>query len=403
MFQSLLPARSPSSERRSQASGTLLRLAFSTVVLGCAWWLFQADFITDFGQDYAAARAWWDGRNPNGSTIELLKRDVPELAARYAEQNPDLRTPHPPVATLLALPFGRFSWPMAQRTWLIVCWVMVTAAWEILRLPPVVCFATAPLWIFALTLGTHEPLLFVLLASALAVRDRSPVLFGSLIGLCTAVKLYPAVFLFGCMVSKQYRALLAGVTACVLALLLSEAVLGWGVIWNWWPYLGVNTLNYVDDERNVSLVRLVRLLIPGAPPTTVGILLAGVLVIPIVRILKTSEGVRPLLPVVFLVSPLSWRHYLGLLSLGPLRWPELVGLFVPPLLLLLGSQGVIPSKGLSPLVDRLLVLLVQMPLLLSLLGVWYRWVRRSSRLKNEPRTTNDEGDGDVSRNPSSPE
>jgi hypothetical protein len=250
-------------------------------------------------------------------------------------------------------------------------------------------------------------------------------LFGTLVGLSAAVKVYPVIFLLGLIVSRQYRAVLAAVTAGALAVLVSEILLGWGVTWDWLGYLGANTLHYVDDERNLSLVRLVRLLIPGAPPMIVGTLLGVALLVPIARGLATSEGIRPLLPVVLLASPLTWRYYLGLLSLTEqpsrhrqsltegwsdhptgsarlkkprasansqihrLRWPELLCLAVPPILLLLGSRGVIPAEELAPLVEGLLVLLIQLPLLLALLWVWYRSASgrfgRHGGLESEPR------------------
>lgn len=332
------------------------------------------EFTSDFGQDYAAARGWWQNNNPNGKTVPLLEESAPELAEDYAALNPEMQTAHPPFATLLTVPISFFSWQTAQVIWLVISWGCVVIAWEISRLPLPVCLATVPLWIFCLSFGTHEPLIYLLLAAGLNLKKRKEIGTGILIGFCTSIKVYPLVFVLGMCIRKEYRAMLSFLLTVGILFVLCESVLGFGVTRDWLSYVPKNTLRYVDDERNMSLVRLVRLLIPNALPMLVGILLGTVLVLPLISRIRKTNSISPLLPVLLLSTPLCWRYYLGLLSLAPLRRVEMFCLAIPPIVLLLGIHFSIDTQRIHPVFAGLLKLSIQLPLLLVLLMVWYRFV-----------------------------
>jgi hypothetical protein len=153
---------------------------------------------------------------------------------------------------------------------------------------------------------------------------------------------------------------------------VSELVLGVGTTLGWLRYMPTNTARYVDDERNISMVRIMRLVLPSTPSLLAGIVVSIIFALPFVKKLRERESGSQLLPVMLLASPLTWRYYLGLLSMLSLTRIERICLAVPPVILLLGILEIIPSQNLIPAVEKLLVLLVQLPLLMTLFMVWYR-------------------------------
>lgn len=344
-----------------------LRLGIgATMIVVALLWLPRFP-VPDIAQDYAAARGWLAGRDPNGPTAELLADCCPDLARNY----PAMQTAHPPLATLLALPLAGLPWETARALWLLLSGAAVVAAWHIARVSPLVCAVTASFWIIALVLGTHEPLLFVLLAAALLLDARRPLWAGALIGLAAAIKIYPILLLVGLWLSGRRRSVLAALAAGAGAVALTELVLGWGVTFAWMAYTPVNTLRYVDEIGNGSLVRLVRAVIPDASPTLVTLAAFGLLLAPVLPRLRRGDWLRPLLPIILLVSPLSWRHYMGLTALNPLGRIELICLGVAGLAALLVGLEVIPPANMAPL--------VQGPLLITLLLLWYAATRPPRR------------------------
>ena len=76
------------------------------------------------------------------------------------------------------------------------------------------------------------------------------------------------------------------------------------------------------------------------------------------------------MPVLLLVSPLSWRHYMGLVAIDPARPFELICLGVAGVAALLIGMHMLPPDNMAPV--------VQSPLLLALLLIWYRQARAKS-------------------------
>jgi hypothetical protein len=97
------------------------------------------------------------------------------------------------------------------------------------------------------------------------------------------------------------------------------------------------------------------------PPALIALLLAAALVWPLRSKIQAADPIRPLLPVALLVSPISWRHYLGLTGLLDLGWFEQLCLFVAGTLAMLTSMKII-----GPVPE----LLVQFPLVAMLLVLW---------------------------------
>jgi alpha-1,2-mannosyltransferase len=333
-------------------------------------------FTSDFGQDYAAARGWWMGQDTNGSTVELLRICAPDLAQAYAKTKFGgvMQTPHPPIATMLALPFAAVPWPMARALWLLTSWTAVAVAWSYGKANLWTCLATIPLWTMALGLGTHEPILFLLLTCAFRYENEQPARAGVLLGLAAAIKIYPAFLLLGLVVGRRRTMLLSAAATLLMACAFAELVIGLGSSWKWLEYIPVNTARYVDTERNLSLVRQVRLLCPCLTPFVISCGLSVVLALPLVRHLYRGASSRHLVSAMLLASPLTWRYYLTLLSVQPLRVHELVGLGLPAMILILGMLGIMPSEQIPRLVQTGLIFLCELPFLVTLLSVWYRAV-----------------------------
>jgi len=350
---------------------TWLTLAISASILVVAL-LQLPNFLSDYGQDYAAARGWWHGQDPNAHTADLLAECCAEIAPAYGS----MQTAHPPFATLLALPLGWLPWPTARLIWLLLAWAAITAAWLLLRVSPWLCAATASFWIIALGLGTHEPLLFLLLALALIFQERGPRLAAVLVGICAAIKVYPALLILGLWISGRRQMALIAVATGVAALALCELVLGFGVTLAWLRFVPVNTQFYVDSNGNGSLVRLVRAVLPGAEPTLVALVALALLLLPLIPRIRAGAWLQPLMPVLLLVSPLSWRHYMGLVAIEPARPVELICLGVAGVAALLIGMRVLPPDNMAPV--------VQSPLLLALMLMWYRQARVKGRSTPAP-------------------
>lgn len=73
--------------------------------------------ISDFSQDYLAARAIIAGQNPSAPTAMLATLHGVPPAAATALQNA-----HPPTSILVALPFALLEWPHARLAFFAVSW-----------------------------------------------------------------------------------------------------------------------------------------------------------------------------------------------------------------------------------------------------------------------------------------
>ena len=355
------------------------RILISIAILIAAL-LLLPQFQPDYAQDYAAASGWWRGRDSNERTADLLAECCADIAPLYG----GMQTAHPPFATLLAIPLAWLSWPVARLLWLVLSWVAIAGAWQLGRVDPWACAATASFWVIALGLGTHEPVLFLLLAIASRVEQRYPHYAGIAIGLCAAIKIYPAVLIAGLLIGGRRSAALAAVSTTALVFGLCELVLGLGVTRGWLGFVPLNTLHYVDEIGNDSLVRLVRAVVPGAALAPVTLAILALLMAPLIPRLRRGDWLKPLVPVMLLASPLSWRHYMGLVALDRLGAFELVCLGVAGVVALLIGMQLLPADNMAPI--------VQGPLLIVLLLLWYRHARltRTSAPSSQQHAPNDE-------------
>ncbi|MGB6042152.1 MAG: glycosyltransferase family 87 protein [Pirellulales bacterium] len=357
----MLPAGHSSGELRY----AIFRLLVATGLAVLAVTQILNTDTPDFAQDYAAAWAHWHGRSVNAPTRELLDECWPEHGYHQLQQ---VRQPHPPFATLLALPLALLPFAAARLLWCGLSVVAIVAAWQLVRTDLVTCLATVPIWCIALVLGTHEPLLFVMIALAIVLLPRAPLLVGVTIGLSIALKAYPVVLLAGLLIARRWRSVYAATATVILVCAASELVLGIGTTSAWLRYTSENTAHYVQSTQNSSLVRFVYSVV-AFPPAAIALVLTAALIWPLRSKIQASNPLRPLLPVALLVSPISWRHYMGLTGLLEL------GRFEQACLLLAGTLALLASMKITEPVPELFV---QFPLVAVLLVLWAKSVLRDN-------------------------
>ncbi len=318
---------------------------------------------SDFLQDYVPACSWHLGENPNTPIHDMKDACFPEAVLFVSFD----RSAHPPLATLLALPFALFSWETARYLWAIVGCACVTWGWYVTRASFFLCLSTMGLWLYGLLLGALEPFLFALIAAALVVKPRSLLLAGGLLGIAAALKVYPAVLIIGLWLSGHRRMVVGALVGGALSVIIAELVLGHMVTAAWLSYIPTNTLTYVDEVKNISLVRIVRTVLPGAAPMVISLVAGVLLTVPLWKELRRGVWLPTMLPVMLLISPLCWSYYLGLAPLGKTGLPERIALLV------CGTIQALFWVGLMPLLPaENMAIVAYGPLLLVLLAMWYR-------------------------------
>ena len=302
----------------------------------------------DFSQEWLSARNYWTGQpvySPQHKTLVQHTGMKPQGPYLQFDWNA-----HPPVAILLALPFGRLSYPDAHQAWniamsVLLLWALLLAIR--LREAP---FRVDHLLALVTLLAFCHPLLlqmkygqlngflvFLLVAAWWADRRQYQYLAGACIGAAAAIKLLPAFLFIYWLMQGRWRALLGGAGAFVLLNSLAWAVLDPGAF-GAYIFTAVPSINHFQGSwLNMSLPGLwVKLFNPEPSENVVPLLrapaLAQVLVIAsqVVVVVLTAIRCRQAhtreqrdralgLAVVgmLLVSPITWSHYL-LMLLMPL-------------------------------------------------------------------------------------
>lgn len=318
---------------------------------------------SDFLQNYVSACGWWHGYDPNAPIQAMRDVCFPNTEIYFSFE----RSAHPPLATLVTVPFALLSWDIARYLWLLVGWACIVWGWYRSRATIWVCLATLGLWLYGLLLGALEPLLFALLAGAVALKPRSLLLAGSLVGIAAALKVYPAVLIIGLWLSGHRRMAIGALVGGALSALIAELVLGHQVTAAWLAYAPVNAQIHVDAVRNLSLVRVVRTILPDAAPIGIALVAGVALTAPLWKALRRGIWLPTMLPVMLLISPLCWSHYLGLLALIKINRPEQIVLLLCGMLQLLFWVRLMPF-----LPAENMAIVAYGPLLLVLLVLWYR-------------------------------
>lgn len=363
----------------------------------------------DFFQEWASARFLLDGRPIYTSLTEAIERYLGlsvhgEAGHRRTRVLIDVNA-HPPTSVLLAVPLAGLSYPDATLVWNVLSLgLLALAFWLVARQLDIPLSAWSVFPIVALLLlcnpfraqmlqaQLNAVLVALIVGAWVAERNGRPYLAGALLGLATAVKIFPAFLFVYFLVRREWKAVAAGCICLLVVTLLTAAVVGWET----YPYYVRHVLPriepYQSSWENLSLIGLWRKLFDPATDLErveplwrsplVFRLLAGFSVLGVLAVLvwrtagANSRLGRDLafgLTVIgmLLVSPMTWTHYFLLLLLPlALLWVHLppsggvravfllilAGLWLDPLLL---PDALIPGgreSGVASPVQTLLIL-----------------------------------------------
>jgi hypothetical protein len=352
----------------AQPGPSWVRVALWAVVcvVVCAWMLpVQVrslrpgpDHTTDFFQDWAAARYFFEGRSiyadQEPATLRYFGRPIRKDSPRDTFNQFNA---HPPPAVLLVLPFGRLDYPTAQLVWTSLWLLLLPAAvWLALdaaevrpRLWTLLIWLPLLTWCMPLQGEVFQGqlnrviLLLVVLAWVLE-RGGRPWLAGACIGAAASIKVLPAFLFLYFLCRGRWRALAGGLLAALALNAVAASVFGVGA---YEEYVGrvvpLTAERYRDDAMNVSLTAFwTRLFDPvrgGAEPMVAshGLFVALRLASQAAVILAAawaawkarSEAARDhayaaAVAGALLVSPITWAPYfLLLLPAGVLLWRDL--------------------------------------------------------------------------------
>ena len=239
---------------------------------------------------------------------------------------------YPPVAAIFAVPLAMMSWPVAQAVWVafvyvpfaVIVWYSFrpllrrAGPWRVVLFAALFCAGS---YLFPMQdemrFGQVDAVLAALaVADCAAVKPRWP--RGALVGLATAVKLVPGVFIIYLWVSGQRRAAttatLAALAWSVGAFLLvpKDSVTYWtSAIFNS-GRLGDNAGTENQSLRGL----LLRFFLPGSAPGVLWVLIAVAVAVPgflLARRLARQQwpiaGIAVTALLLVLVSPVAWIHY----------------------------------------------------------------------------------------------
>jgi hypothetical protein len=184
---------------------------------------------------------------------------------------------YPPLPAFVVVPLTVLPYDLARRAWLLFGQASLVAAawccWRALGAGRAALLAVAMCWGVAgtlaenLVLGQLHPPMLLLLALAFALLDHRPSLAGALVGVASALKLWPALLLLA-LATTRLRAALAGGAVALLLMGLPLVVLrlGWPP-----PHLPTSASYWMGTPAplNVSLsavgLRVLEAPVAGAP------------------------------------------------------------------------------------------------------------------------------------------
>ncbi|NUR89016.1 MAG: DUF2029 domain-containing protein [Nonomuraea sp.] len=225
---------------------------------------------------------------------------------------------YPPIAAMLAVPLAEMSWTTAQWVWTAGIFAALAVPWVFAGLM-IACMYMMPIR-DQVRFGQVDILLVALcLVDCVARRPWWP--RGFLIGLATAIKLTPGVFLIYLLVTRQWRTFWMASFVTALLTLIPFAVIPRDAADFWFSAL-------LDPERlganaattNQSIrAMLIRLYLPSETLTTVlWLALAAIVGWYGFRAAKRSyEADDPITAVALvglmavLLSPVAWIHHLA--------------------------------------------------------------------------------------------
>jgi hypothetical protein len=330
-------------------------IAQGTIIIN-AFWVPRKD-SADFFQEWSSARSYLEGRPVYG--------DLPEQAERYLGPGWGKRTKlevngHPPSAILLGIPFAWLEFWNAFHAWNVISLLLfIFSLWLVAHglglKPPRTPIALLQVVFLVLTCGplikqfrlgqlnlVLLPLIVGCWAADRAGRGR---LAGGLLGIATALKLFPGFLLLYFLARRRWQAVVAFSVSCLSMMALAAAVFGLDSYHDFWT----RSLPFVSKYRawwsNASLPGFFAKLFDPVYPRNYApwsleyrglakLLTVLAWVIVVITVLRAARRARPgsesdrafghALTGMLLVSPVTWDHGLLLLLLPLallLRWP----------------------------------------------------------------------------------
>jgi len=271
-------------------------------------------YVKDLQVEYLTARALRDGVDVFTPVSELSARYFPVHTENFPHPNP-----HPPVLTLISVPFTLLPFPVVALLWLFLNFALLLIIGRWLKLSIYASLELAawpPIW-WLLFIGQWELLILVLVMqgwrAAAVGKDSSA---GLWLGAAAALKFYPALLLLPFVVRRRVRVLVSAGTVFVLSQLAGLIAVGWTQFLRYYTViLPAVSARYVHMGLNSSpygaLLRLFGgssdvLPLINAPgivlPTTIAI---SVLALVVLGKVEPEGALLPLL----VALPASWYYY----------------------------------------------------------------------------------------------
>ncbi|WP_018218791.1 glycosyltransferase 87 family protein [Salinispora vitiensis] len=272
---------------------------------------------------YMSAMKWWTSGNP---LYDYVQSDVVQGELHFT---------YPPLGALLLSPFAllELGATVTIFTVLTVLAVVVTTRWLVdpviarHHLPRVFTLAVAVLLVLAvestretITFGQINMLLVVLiLADLLFAVPRNRRWAGVGVGLATALKLYPGIFIIYLLAGRQWRAAAVASGTAAGATLLAGALLPLES-WRYWTHelWATDRVGRTDYTGNQSLLGLIhRLTVPQEPNQLLWLALVAVVagygLWRAARAARAGDALAGLTLtglVGALISPITWPHHI---------------------------------------------------------------------------------------------
>ncbi|MEV0650520.1 glycosyltransferase 87 family protein [Phytomonospora sp. NPDC050363] len=269
-----------------------------------------------------AVRYWLAG----GNVYDYWQEDVINGTLGYT---------YPPFASILMAPMGALPWDMAKWTHIcamVVC-LAITTYWLV---TPLLRRHKIPLWLGLVVAGCFivsvEPiretlsfgqvnlmLIALVLGDVLFLVRRKSSLAGIGIGLATAIKLTPGIFIVYLLVTRRWRAAAGSIVTAAAVSLLAVLVdprmsIRFWLITAW----DSGRVGHNDNTSNQSIAGLLaRIFDPAAYPQWLWIALVALVVV--YGMWKAAKAVRAgdeiagltITGIVgILMSPVSWTHHI---------------------------------------------------------------------------------------------
>ena len=300
--------------------------------------------LRDFVQEWTSARNWKMGRPVYEDMRESIPFHIPKARAGDLHFNA-----HPPVAVMVALPFGSLGYFQSLRVWNIVSLALVAVALLLLvgrngfRLDRAEQLLVGGLLVSSSVLATqvlhgqlNGVLLLLFVAGWLASRHERTVLAGVCIGAATALKLFPGLLVLFFIARRQWKGAIAVFVSCLSLNLLAAGILGIDAIRDYLLIVMPQASRFSDTWPNASLLGFLSRLLDGSfgqstplahwPQVARALWLAtsliGVALTWRVTVRDRSQPSHDLIfsawvGLMLLISPITWDHYF-LLAVLPL-------------------------------------------------------------------------------------